>query len=139
GKTNSGVVIVEDLLAAGHQVIVVDPLDVWWGLKSSADGKSEGYPITVIGGVHADVPLAEGDGRVLADFLVDHPVPAILSLRHLSKSAGRRFLLAFADQLYHRKGESGKGTPVLMIVDEASMFIPQHVTGDVAQLVGAIQ
>lgn len=139
GKTNTGVVIVEELLTAGEQVIVIDPLDVWWGLKGTADDRGAGHPITVIGGAHGDVPLAEGDGRTLADFLVDHPVPAVLSLRHLTKSASRRFMTEFAEHFYHRKGGAGKNTPVLMVVDEASIFIPQHVTGDIARLVGAIQ
>jgi DNA helicase HerA-like ATPase len=62
GKTNTAVVITEGLLDAGHQVVVIDPLDVWWGLKSSADGKSDGYPVVVIGGPHGDHP-ARGHRR----------------------------------------------------------------------------
>lgn len=139
GKTNTAVVMVEDLLAGGYQVIVLDPLDVWWGLKSSADGQRDGYPITVLGGIHGEVPLTETDGRVIADFLVDNPAPAILSMRHLPKSAQRRLVTEFAERLFHRKGEAGRNTPVLIVVDEASQFVPQRVMGEDARMVGAIQ
>ena len=139
GKTNTGVVIAEDVLDAGQQLIVIDPLDVWWGLKSSADGKSAGYPITVLGGAHQDVPLAAGDGKTIADFLAEHRVPAILSLRHLRKGEQRKFVTEFAEQLFHRKGDQDKKTPVLVVIDEASQFCPQRVMGEDARMVGAIQ
>ncbi len=43
GKTNTGVVLVEELLTQNQQVVVIDPVDVWWGIKSSKDGKSAGF------------------------------------------------------------------------------------------------
>lgn len=139
GKTNTGVVIAEELLDAGHQIVVIDPLDVWWGLRSSADGKRDGYPITVLGGVHGDVPLSETDGKVVADFVVENRIPAILSMRHLSKSSQRRLVADFAEQVYRRKGEQGRNTPCLFMVDEASSFCPQRVDAGEARMVGAIE
>ena len=139
GKTNTGVCIVEELLAGGAQVIVIDPTDVWWGLKSSRDGRSDGYPIVVLGGAHGDVPLKVGDGATIADFLVDHPAPAILSLRHLRKGDQRRLVTDFAEQLYHRKGEASKRTPLLVVIDECDAFVPQRVGGAEARMVGAIE
>lgn len=50
GKTNTGVVLVEELLAAHQQVVVLDPVDVWWGIKSAASGP--GFPVPIIGGDH---------------------------------------------------------------------------------------
>lgn len=63
GKTNTAVVIAEELLELGHQVVIIDPLDVWWGLKSSQTGLNEGYPVVVLGGHHADLPLSHDNGR----------------------------------------------------------------------------
>jgi DNA helicase HerA-like ATPase len=57
GKTYTASVMVEEFLGAGLPVCVVDPLGVWWGLRSSADGKSAGQPVVIFGGDHADVPL----------------------------------------------------------------------------------
>lgn len=139
GKTNTAVIFTEELLAQRQQVIVVDPLDVWWGLKSNDKGDTAGFPIVVLGGVHGDLPLSADDGATIADFLTETRSPAILSLRHLRKGEQRRFVADFAEQLYQRKGESGHNTPVLVVFDEASSFVPQSVQGDVARMVGAVE
>ena len=57
GKTFAVTKLVEEMLDARAQVIVLDPVGVWWGLRLLADGKSPGIPITIFGGLHGDVPL----------------------------------------------------------------------------------
>jgi hypothetical protein len=127
GKTNTGVVIAEELLAAGQQVVIIDPVDVWWGLKSSRDGRTGGFPVPVIGGDHSDVPLDAAAGAVLADFVVDARASVILSLRHLSMGDQRRFAADFAKRLYDRKGSAQHRSPLMLIVDEADEFVPQRI------------
>ncbi len=83
-------------MGAGLPVVIVDPVGVWWGLRSSADGTAEGLPVVIFGGDHADLPLAETAGELLADLVVDERVPAVLDLSTLSKSAGRRFMTAIS-------------------------------------------
>lgn len=139
GKTVTATVLVEELLDEHQQVVVIDPTDVWWGLKSSFDGESEGYPIVVLGGPHGDLPLQEENARALADFAVEQRVPMVLSLRHLRKNAQRRFVTDFCEQLYHRKGELAHRTPLLVAMDEASAFVPQKVGGAEARMVGAVE
>ncbi len=125
GKTNTAVVMTEELLAAKQQVVVIDPVDVWWGLKSSKNGKQPGFAIPVIGGDHADVPLDGAAGSVLADFVADSRASVILSLRHLSMNDQRRFAGDFAKRLYDRKGE--QRSPLMLMVDEADEFCPQRI------------
>jgi hypothetical protein len=139
GKTVTATVEVEEALKAGVPVVVIDPTDVWWGLKSSADGEAAGYPVVIFGGTHGDLPLSADSGRTIADFVVEQRVPVILSLRHLRKGQQREFVTGFAEQLYFRKGEPKHRTPLLVAIDEASTFVPQRVAGDTARLVGAIQ
>src|SRR5437870_736353 len=71
GKTYTASVLVEEMLEARLQVVVVDPIGAWYGLRSSADGKGPGYPIAIIGGDHGDVPLEAAGGHVVADLVVD--------------------------------------------------------------------
>lgn len=125
GKTNTGVVLAEELLKRKHQIVVIDPVDVWWGLKSSEDGKAAGFPIPVIGGDHADVPLESTAGQVLADFVTDTQASVILALRHLSMNDQRRFAGDFARRLYERKGH--QRSPLMVFVDEADEFVPQRL------------
>ena len=139
GKTVTANVIVEELLGRGMPVVIIDPTDVWWGLKSSADGKSEGHPVVILGGPHGELPLEEDNAPQLADFAVEQAVPLVLSLRHLRKAGQRRFVTDFCEQLYHRKGELEYRTPLFVAIDEASLFVPQKVGAAEARMVGAIE
>lgn len=40
GKTVTASVIAEECLKQNVQVVILDPTDVWWGLKSSASGNN---------------------------------------------------------------------------------------------------
>lgn len=143
GKTSTVVVMVEEALDNGVQVIIIDPTDVWWGLKSSKSGKSGGYPVVILGGPHGDLPLTAEGGVPLADFAVENRVPMILSLRHLRKGAAQRFVAEFLEQLYHRKGEPEHRRPLLVVMDEASRYVPQKVMNEkgsyLTRSVGAVE
>lgn len=133
GKSSTARVMVEELLDAGLPVAVVDPTGVWWGLRSSADGQSTGYDVVIFGGDHADVPLEETAGHVVADVIVDKRVSAVLDLSHLSKSAGRRLVTDFVERLYHRNRE-----PLHVVVDEADLFAPQRTPQGAERCLGAM-
>lgn len=141
GKTNTAVVLVEELLDAGQQCVIFDPTDVWYGLKSSKNGKSAGYPVVVLGGKRGDLPLSSDDGAVIADFIVDNPALSIvLALRHFeSKAQEQRFVTDCCRRLYFRKGQQDSPSPVTLLFDEASRHVPQMVRGEDAACVGAVQ
>lgn len=135
GKTTTAVVLVEELHAAGERFVVADPVGVWWGLKSSRDGKAKGIPVVVMGGEHGDVPLEETAGRLIADFVANTDSPSVvLDFRLLRKAQMRRFMADFLEQLYH----ANHGT-LHVVLDEADQFAPQRVMGEVARLVGAAE
>ena len=46
----TALVLVEELLKAGHPTVVVDPVGVCWGLRAAANGTDPGLPIIVMGG-----------------------------------------------------------------------------------------
>lgn len=71
GKTHLASVLAEELLAAGQPLVAIDPTGAWWGLRSSANGREPGYPVVVFGGDHADVPLAESAGELIAQTIVE--------------------------------------------------------------------
>ena len=54
GKTHSAAVLVEEFVAAGGQVVILDPVGAWWGLLAAAGGEAPGLPFAVFGGDHAD-------------------------------------------------------------------------------------
>lgn len=133
GKSSTAVVMAEEMIRLGHPVVVVDPVGTWWGLRSSADGKDDGLPVVIFGGDHADVPLEEKAGRVIADALIDGRFPAILDLSLLSKSAMRRLMTDFLERLYQRNREA-----LHLIVDEADLLAPQRLPAEGLRLFGAM-
>ncbi|RNL60997.1 DUF87 domain-containing protein [Nocardioides marmoriginsengisoli] len=134
GKTNTAVVMAEEMIAAGMPVVVIDPIGVWWGIRSDAAGTGDGLPFVIFGGDHADVPLQETAGELVADVIIDQRIPAVLDLSSFSKSASRRFMAPFIERLYHRNRDA-----LHVIVDEADAFAPQRAQADGLRLLGAME
>jgi DNA helicase HerA-like ATPase len=133
GKTTTASVFAEELLRNELPLVIVDPTGAWWGLRSSADGKEDGYPITIIGGDHGDVPLEETAGKVLAELVAEQAPPLVLDLSLLSKSAARRFVGDFSQRLYEKNR-----TALHVIYDEADEFVPQRVARGMETVFGAV-
>lgn len=132
GKSYASKVLVEELTKAGLPVAIMDPLGVHWGLRSSADGERPGFPFVIFGGDHADVPLSESAGEVVADFVISERQPTVLDMSLMRKAEMRRFATAFLSRLYHRNRQ-----PLHLVVDEADLFAPQRV--DDPTLLGAME
>lgn len=134
GKTSTATVLTEQMIGAGLPVCVIDPTGAWWGLRSSADGTGPGLPVTILGGEHADLPLAAEAGVAVADLVIDERVPLVLDLSLMSKTQQRRLVLDFLERIYHRNRD-----PLHLVIDEADLFCPMRATGEIARLIGAYE
>ena len=124
GKTYAAKVLAEEMLETKTPIVVLDPTGVWWGMRSSADGKVAGYPVVIMGGNHGDVPLEPGSGKVIADFLVSERVPTILDLSRMGEAEMQQFVADLAERFYRTNSEA-----VHWFVDEADEFAPQDARG----------
>lgn len=134
GKTNTAVVLTEEMVGAGQQVIVLDPTGVWWGLRSAASGQGGGLPVVIVGGDHADLPLQHSSGRAVAQLLVAERASAVLDLSGLSKVAARELVADFCEELY-----AVNRAPLHLVVDEADLFAPQRQPKNMVRLAGAME
>jgi hypothetical protein len=134
GKSYTASVLAEEMLKAGQQIVAVDPTGAWYGLKSSADGQSKGFPIAVLGGEHGDVPLDEHVGETIAGAIVADRFSAVLDLSLFRKGQLNRFMASFLETLYRLNREA-----MHLFVDEADAIAPQRVFGDEARVLGAMQ
>lgn len=140
GKTYNAGVGVERLLMSGARVVIVDPLDVWWGLRLDPAGqKPSRFKLPIFGGAHGDLPLTELAGALIGETVATMAESCIISLGGLpTKAAERRFMLAFLTALYrHQKGE-----PLHLVLDEADLWAPQVILdkeGDAQKLQGMMQ
>lgn len=140
GKTYTAMGAVERLLASGARCVIVDPLDVWWGLRLSADGeRASKFKLPILGGSHGDLPLTENSGALIGETVSGMADSCIVSLGGFSSGAAeRRFMLAFLNALYRRSS----GSLFHLVLDEADLWAPQQVLdkdGGSMQLKGVVE
>lgn len=126
GKTYAVLGAMERLLHLKARFVGVDPLGVMWGLRSMADGKSSSpWQVVIFGGAHGDLPLTENAGALIGETVATMRESCIVDVSALgSKSAERRFMLAFLEAIY-RHTDQNKSDPYHLILDEADRYAPQ--------------
>ncbi len=130
GKTGSGKSyaargMVESLLAKSRQVCVLDPTSAWWGLRLAADGKAKGFDVVLLGGEHADIPLAERSGAAVARLVTEQGASVVIDTGGLTVGQYTRWFIDFAGTLY-----TSIKSPLHLIIDEAHYFMPQGKVPD---------
>jgi uncharacterized protein len=126
GKTYGATKMAEEMIAAKAQVIALDPVGVWWGLRLASDGKSKGFDIPIFGGLNADIPITPSSGGVVADDVVEHGVSAVIDTSQFETDAAKNlFVQTFAERFFFRK----KAAPsaIHLFVEEAQEFCPQNL------------
>jgi len=63
GKTYLAGKLVELLLEARKQVVVVDPVGIWYGLRLLPNGEDSEFKIPILGGQRGDIPLEPTSGK----------------------------------------------------------------------------
>lgn len=113
--------IVEPALAAGERCCVIDPTGVWYGLRLGANGKPKGgFSVYIVGGEHADFPLAARDGELWAEVVGTSADSFVFDVSMLTVADRTRFFTGFAEKLIR----ANKG-PLRLVIDEAHLFAPQ--------------
>jgi hypothetical protein len=135
GKSYGAGVLVESFLSQQVQVVVVDVVGTWWGLRLGADGKSPGFDIPVFGGIHGDVPLAPTAGGLVAQLIAERGMSMVLDISDFTIGQQRRFVTDLAHDVFQLKKRNP--SPVHFVFEEGHEFFPQFVDASAAQLVGA--
>lgn len=133
GKTYTALVMVEEMLKAGLQTVVVDPVGVCWGLRAAANGRDAGLPIIVLGGEHGDVAIEATAGAAIADFVIEEGQSVVIDLSGFSNNEMVRVVTDFAERLYQKNR-----SPLHLILDEADSFAPQKPMPGEQRMLGAI-
>ncbi len=127
GKSYTARRLVEQLVAAGLQVVIIDPKGDWWGIRAAADGKGAGLPITILG------------GELVAKLVVEERVSALLDLSLFRKGEVAVFMTGFLEALYRIKAREIYRTPVMLVVDEADAIAPQKPQRGEERMLGAAE
>lgn len=123
GKSYCGSKLSEGLLDNEIQTVIIDPVGVWYGLRIAADGKGKGFPITIFGGQHGDIPIEKSSGALVASVIVQKGISAIVDTSEFRTEEAIVFITDFAKQLYHLKKKYRSA--IHLIFDEAQWCMPQ--------------
>lgn len=124
GKTYGAMKLAELMLGAGGQIVAIDPVGKWYGLRLAANGKDpSGIEIPVFGGLHGDIPLESTAGELVADVIVDRGISAVLDVSQFEYDAERaRFVEHLCRRLFHRKKSAPSAIHIFF--EEAQEFLP---------------
>jgi hypothetical protein len=125
GKTYGATKLAELMIEAMAQVVAIDPVGVWWGLRLAANGKDPGVSIPVFGGLHGDIPLEVESGKYIADLVVDNCLSVILDVSQFEHDTQKaKFAGDFAERFFFRKKASPSA--VHLFLEECQEFVPQN-------------
>jgi hypothetical protein len=134
GKTVAATVMAEEFCECGIPWVALDPVGVWWGLRCNPDGSPGGYPVVVLGGEHADLPIEKHIGARVADAILQENVSCVVDLSGESKTTWRQFVADFCDRLMELR-------PVIsrhIFIEEAPEFVPQKPMGEQRRSLAAV-
>jgi hypothetical protein len=135
GKTYAATKLAELMLEAGAQIVALDPVGKWHGLRLKGTGS--GFEIPVFGGLQGDVPLESTAGGIVADLIVDRGISAVLDVSQMLSSEQMRFATDFAKQFFQRK--KTHSSAVHLFLEECQEFVPQNTQGGEAHMLHAYE
>jgi hypothetical protein len=127
GKTYASMKLAELMLEKHAQVIALDPVGVWHGLRLGP----EPFDVPVFGGLHGDVPLEPDSGKLIADVVFDRKLSVVLDVSQMVGRDPARFATAFAERLFYRQKSAPSALHVF--IEECQEFIPQNLTKGLGQ------
>lgn len=134
GKTYTAGVLAEEFHKNNIPFVVMDPIDVWWGLRLNKNGKDKGLPVVVFGLEHADIEIDRNMGRMIAQEICRQNISCVISTFGMPKVAQRHLTAEFADELININK-----TPRHVLIEEAHEFVPQRVHGAMGKCFAAVE
>lgn len=126
GKTSTEKLIIEHVVASGARVCILDTSKSdWWGITSSASGKSAGLPFKILGGPHGHVPLHSSAGKAIGHLVATRKLPlSIIDMADFEPGGIQRFFVDFAQSLW----KDIRGV-VYLVIEEAHEVAPKERAG----------
>lgn len=119
GKTNTAAVLIEELLAHGLPLTIVDIEGEYWGLK-------ERFDVVVVGqSANVDIPITSAHAGAFANYSMTQGVSLILDLSGSDSDEAIAFLLAYFNMLWEVASRLRR--PYQVVLEEAHEFVPQGV------------
>lgn len=127
GKTYCAIKLAEEMLLAGGQIVAIDPVGVWYGLRVPQNKAGQAFDVLVFGGLNADIPINYQSGRLIAETIIKRNISAVVDISQFTKSEESLFVFDFLTSLFELKKKSP--SPLHLFLEEAHEIVPQSLSG----------
>jgi len=120
GKSYGCKRFIEQMLVKGVQVIVVDTVGVYFGLRQGPNA----FSIPILGGLWGDMPLQSTGGELVAETAVETGSSMVIDTSQMRDPERAKFMEAFGRRLFELLKHAPRALHV--VLDEAQDIIPQN-------------
>lgn len=126
GKSSTAKLCIEQVVANGARVCVLDPIKSdWWGITLASNGVDRGLPFQILGGPKGHIALHESAGKVIAEVVASGALPhSIIDMANFAPGGIAKFFVDFAPVLIQKM----RGV-LYLVIEEAHEFAPKERSG----------
>lgn len=125
GKTYGAMKLCELMLENSAQVIALDVVGVWYGLRVPKNDSDKAFNIPVFGGLNGDIEINPKSGRFIAEIIIERNLSAVVDISQFIHSEQTRFAYDFLTTLFERKKSNPSAVHVFL--EESQEIVPQNV------------
>lgn len=125
GKTYAASKLAEEMLAINAQVIVLDVVGTWYGLRVPKTPKAKAFDILVFGGFNGDIEINPKAGKIVAGIILEKNISAVVDISQFIHSEQTRFAYDFLITLF--EGRKAKPGACHVFLEEAQELVPQNL------------
>lgn len=123
GKTYGSTKLAEEMLLIGAQIMVLDVVGNWYGLRIPKDKRNAPFDIHIFGGRNADIEINPKAGKIVAGVLVEKNLSAVIDISEFIEHEQMRFTYDFLTELFRLRKETPRACH--LFIEEAQELVPQ--------------
>lgn len=125
GKTYAASKLAELMLDISAQVIVLDVVGTWYGLRVPKKKGGKAYQITVFGGLNGDIEINPKAGKIVAGIILERNVSAVVDISQFVQAEQMRFAYDFLITMF--EGRKTRPGACHVFLEEAQELVPQNL------------
>ncbi len=124
GKTYAAGKFAEELLTQKAQIIAIDVVGTWYGLRIPKDKVNSPFDLVIFGGRHGDVPINPKAGKIVARAILERNLSAVVDISEFIHSEQVRYCYDFLTELLEYRKEHPAACHLFF--EEAQELVPQN-------------
>jgi uncharacterized protein len=126
GKSYAATKLCELMLEAGAQIVALDVVGNWCGLRIPATKGGKAFDsVLVFGGLNGDFEINPKAGRIIAETIINKNLCAVVDISQFIHSEQTRFAYDFLTTLFEKKKKSPSA--IHLFFEEAQELVPQNL------------